>query len=118
MICVKTLLLKIGYKETTWKATRTRLLGDKTIEQIDEKTARQLLDAIGSQKQSADNKDRVLNAQKILGNKSYLNMTLPSQETKVDELEKANAEIERLKKELDIVQFQLKMLNGLSQMEV
>ncbi|MGL5575211.1 MAG: hypothetical protein ACRDCW_06655 [Sarcina sp.] len=74
-INIKQLLVALGYGETTWKASRTRILKKLGIENasdlvmIDEPLARKVIETV------AEVKTKTLTANIILGEKKYLNFT-------------------------------------------
>ncbi|MGL6098381.1 MAG: hypothetical protein ACRC0G_02025 [Fusobacteriaceae bacterium] len=70
---------EIGYSN---KGQATKILGE-IKDYINEEEARKILDKIGDTKMTASNKQRILNAQNILGGKKYLEFT-----NKLEEKEK------------------------------
>lgn len=76
-INLKQLLIALGYGETTWKATRTRMLKKLGIENpqemvmVEESLAREVIELV------AEVKTKTKTANVILGEKKYLDFTMP-----------------------------------------
>lgn len=103
-INTRQLMETIGYSNN---AQATKILGEPKAT-ITEAEAVRILDKIGATKITSANKERVLKAQTILGNKEYLNFNNPVEEKKapvkkagavkkVDTETAHNTEIERYK---------------------
>lgn len=128
----KQLMQEIGYSNT---AQATKILGEPKA-YITEAEARAILDKIGATKLTASNKERVLNAQTILGTKKYLEYTRvdedkkvtkavakkePAKRTESEEIEKYKETVKKLlaeKKALETECNELKAENILLKMEL
>ncbi len=86
------LMQEIGYAN---KSQATRMLGESK-DYITEAEARQILEKVGDTKMTSANKERVINAQKLLANKKYLEFTNKVEEKKV--VKKASATKEPVKR--------------------
>lgn len=109
-ISLKKLFIAIGYSETTWKAARTRAVGDNKVEELEEKEAITLIMKIASSKITKANTDKVVNAQKILGGKKWKNFAVDAKEVEVVEIKK-ECECEELKKRIKELENEVGALN-------
>lgn len=75
MINIKMLLVELGYGETTWKASRTRILkkleieNPNTVLMVTEEVAQQIIETV------SEVKTKTLQANLLLGSKKYLEFT-------------------------------------------
>lgn len=117
MICLKKLFMAIGYTETTWKAARTRAVGDNKIEQLDESETMRLVTKIASTKVTKANAEKIANAQKILYNKGWLKYAVEGaeqvkEEKKNCECEALRARIAELENEVGALNMMVRFLEG------